>query len=302
MDTLLSASVFLMTFLAFTGLAARSEHAAAGGRVGQIVSRLGSHTPTGEQHQPLAQIVWKQIADPLIQRISRWGHLGISDDLAQRLMWAGLGSQPERFGAMRLMAAGAGAILLALLAGAFSRSASAAFPTALLGALGGWMAPDMWLNARVRARHAQIQRELPVFLDLIGTALESGASFTVAVEHVQREMPGILPAEFGRVLAMTGAGGGLAAGLQRLAERLGDRDVQAVADTIARSHEYGVQLVQNLTEINRTLRYERAAKAEERAGRAGVMVIVPLVVFVLPTTMLIIGYPAMVSLLHGLFQ
>lgn len=307
MSTLFTALAFMAALLFGVGLIALVETSGSGAVLRRRLAKLQSGpvvliAGTAAHGPGPAQQLWRLMADRVLARTSRWGHLGVSEDVAQKLVWSGLGMESERFGAARLVATGVGAVLLAFFSAGLARSATAAFPMGLIGAALGWAGPDLWLTSKVRARQAQIQHELPLFLDLLGTALEAGLGFNQAIDHVQQELPGILPSEFGRALALADAGGKLDEALTYMASRLGNPDVEAVVETMVRSRQYGTRLTRDLTDLSHTLRRERVAKTEERAGRTGILIVLPLAVFVLPVTMLILGYPAFASLTQSLFR
>jgi len=187
-----------------------------------------------------------------------------------------------------------------LLGGAVG-SLTAALFTAALGGLAGWAAPDLWLQLAVRRRHAMIDRELPAFVDFLATAAQAGLPLEEALERVQREFPGVVADAFAATRRARAAGQTLEEALEWIAERLGHPDVAAVTAAIARAQEYGTPLSAVLSDLGRTLQQERRDRARERAGRTGILLIFPLVAFILPVTVVLLGYPAAVSLLKTLF-
>lgn len=305
MSTFFTALVFMAALLLGVGLTQRLETAGSGAALRRRLSRIqsaGSGLAAAAPRPSATQRLWRHVTDRILARTSRWGHLGLSEELAQKLIWSGLEIEADRFGATRLVTTGLGAVLLAFLFTAMAHSVTALFPTALIGAGLGWIGPDVWLTSKVKARQAQVQKELPMFLDLLGTALEAGLGFNQAIGHVQRELPGILPAEFGRALLLAEAGGRLDEAFTYMASRLGVADVETVVETMLRSRQYGARLARDLTDLSQTLRRERVAQAEEKANRAGTFIVLPLALFVLPVTLLIIGYPAFSGLTQSLFH
>ncbi|HEY8418605.1 MAG TPA: type II secretion system F family protein [Limnochordales bacterium] len=155
-----------------------------------------------------------------------------------------------------------------------------------------------WLAARVRDRRGRVTRELPALVDFLATAAEAGLPLEVALERVRREFPGVVADTFAATRAPRAADETLPGALKWTAERVGHPDGAAVTAAIARAQGYGTPLGAVLSDLGRTLR--QARRARERAGRTGILLIFPLVVFIVPVTVVLLGYPAAVNLLKTL--
>lgn len=241
------------------------------------------------------------IIERAVDRLRPYGSRVAPDDTAQRLVWAGLRMDVDRFGAIRLLSTAAGGLCGLVLLGPALGSLGAALFMAAVGAAAGWVCPDAWLSSRVRARHRDIDRELPTWVDALANTVAADVPLEVALNRVQEEMPGIVSSIFAVANRSRLAGQTLEDGLEWAAEQLGHPDLKQVVNQIIRSRETGTPLSQGLREIARVLRAQRRERAREMSARMGVAMIFPLVLFILPVTMLYLVFPAIVTLMRGLF-
>ncbi len=77
--------------------------------------------------------------------------------------------------------------------------------------------------------------------------------------------------------------------------------MQALVSTLAQAQKYGTPLSQALRVLAAEERNRRVAELEERAGRMAVMITLPVVVLILPGTLLMLMAPALLPNSHELF-
>lgn len=226
----------------------------------------------------------------------------VSEETEQRLVWAGLSIDAERWGAIRLLCLGIGAAGGFVLLGPMMGSLSGAIGMAGLGALAGWVGTEQWLSARVKSRHRIISRELPIFVDFLATTCGADLPLDEALDRVREEFPGHLSRTFAATERAQMAGETLDGALQWVAEQVGHTDLTAVVQQILRAREYGTPLADELFEVSRSLDDLERERSKERSQRMGVMLLFPMVIFIVPSIFLILGYPALVSLMRGLLS
>lgn len=308
MAGLAAAAAFAAVLFVFLGAASLAETAPGSGA--SLRSRLdalrGLGPPVGEEggfgapRGTSLSAAARAAVSRALDRLQPHARRLATEEIEQRLLWAGLSLPPDRFAAARLLCTGALSLLLAAAGGALSGLAVAALPLGLVGAGLGWLLPDLWLDQRLRRRQAEMSRELPMFVDLLSTATQAGLPLDEALRVVGRQSSGVLAQTFLKALRAREAGQTLEAALEWAASRLGNRDVESIARTIAQARQYGTPVSQVLSEIGDAVRRERVERARERAGRTGTLVILPVALFILPVTVVILAYPALVSVLHSL--
>jgi tight adherence protein C len=140
----------------------------------------------------------------------------------------------------------------------------------------GFYMPYWGLQDVARRRAARIGKKLPYTLDLIGLLMESGATFTEAVETVIRDEPDDdLNQELNLVQAEIGFGSTRATALTNMANRIPLESLRGVVGAINQSEQLGTPLSQILKSQAGTLRNLRSVRAEELAAKASLKILVP---------------------------
>jgi tight adherence protein C len=135
---------------------------------------------------------------------------------------------------------------------------------------------------------------MPDAIDLLVICAEAGLSLDHAIAQVGQHLLPSNPevakeftataAEM-RVLSVRGQA------LQNLAERTGLSSLHSLVVTLNQSLKFGTSLVDSLRNLAAEMRAERLARFEERATRLPVLLTLPLMVFILPSLMVVIGTP-----------
>jgi tight adherence protein C len=169
----------------------------------------------------------------------------------------------------------------------------------------GWFAVDLVLARRQAGRARAILRDRPTVMDLLVLSLEAGMGLDRALRTIVREYRSPLSDEIRRVLADIDLGIGRGEAFERMAARVGLDELQALSRAIIQSDELGVSLVNVMHTQAREVRLARRRAAETEALRAPIKMLVPLVLFILPTLfMLLLGPVGLraASSLSGAFQ
>ena len=88
--------------------------------------------------------------------------------------------------------------------------------------------------------------------------------------------------------------------LRNLIERTGVDDVRALVGTLVQTDRFGTSVAQALRVHSDSLRTERRQRAEEQAAKTTIKMIIPLVVFVLPSIIFVTLGPAVIELVRTL--
>ena len=211
----------------------------------------------------------------------------------------------------RVLAASFALGLGGLLLGAVAASAMyAALPPGWAGAavaagLGlfaiGWFWPSQNLASYAEERQERLTKELPFAIDLIGGAMRSGLEFGAAMRYyVSLKTGGPLEEEFGRVLADATLGRPFSEALNDMATRVRLKSFSSFAGVVSYGMEIGASIAETLRTHGEDLRRERFDLAERKAARAPAVMIVPLVLFIMPSVFIIVLTP-MIMRLKGAF-
>ena len=242
MDAWFTLLVFLAGVTLVAGLGAARANRMEAVALRQALGRLRGDVPVSGRVESHTSKRLAGLFERLIIRLRPYAQFAVNEELEQRLIWAGVAIDVDRFGAIRLLATGLGAAVLGLLVGGVLGSLAASIVLGALGAMGGWLAPDLWLTLQVRRRHAQVDKELLSFLDFLSTATRAGLTLDMALERVREEFHGILSDGFAAAASSRSVGATTEEGLALAAERLGHPDVDSVVQALVRSKEYGTPL------------------------------------------------------------
>jgi tight adherence protein C len=177
-----------------------------------------------------------------------------------------------------------------------------ASPLLLLGATGlGYFIPRFILKRKLAERQRRIRLGLPDGLDLTVICVEAGLSLDQAMMRVGNDLSHAHPelsAEFHLFDLETRAGKPRVEALRNLAERTGVDDLRSLVGTLIQTDRFGTSVAQALRVHSDSLRTERRQRAEEQAAKTTVKMIIPLVLFVMPSLIFVTVGPAVIQLMH----
>lgn len=170
------------------------------------------------------------------------------------------------------------------------------FVFASIGLTLGFFLPILWLSQVIGDRHINIQKNLPYFLDLLTLCLESGLDFTTSLSRiVPRFHDTAIGYELKILLREIQMGRARTESLNDMSHRIGLGDMTTVINAIIQSEKLGSSVGQTLRIQSEESRNRRSIRAEEMALKAPVKLLFPLVIFIFPTTFLVIFAPIVIK-------
>ena len=202
--------------------------------------------------------------------------------------------------AAALVGAGAGAV------GALAIGpAAAAIPPVAIAVFGcvvglvvGGIVPEYVLRSKAAGRGRRMAAALPDALDLMVMCLESGLTFERALATVAEELAPISPslaAEFRLIDAELRLGSNRRAVLQDYYRRTEVDGLRDFAMTLIQGDRYGTPLTQSLKNVAEAERVQRNARIAAWAARLPVLMTLPMLLLVMPGTMLLVAGPTVMS-------
>jgi len=169
----------------------------------------------------------------------------------------------------------------------------------------GWLLPQQVLHRLVKRYRQKLQDALPDTVDLLGIVLGTGLALDQAMWRVSEEMEFIYPelaSEFSTVVMQVKAGQERAKAFQQLVRRTGIEDIRSLSAMILQSERFGTSMSQSLKVYADSLRMRRRLRAEAAVAKAGIKMLFPMVLFILPALFIITLVPGVLSVLHDLRQ
>jgi tight adherence protein C len=166
----------------------------------------------------------------------------------------------------------------------------------LLGvaAMAGWQLPNIVLDRLAKRRQFRLQQGMPDALDLLVICAEAGLSLNQAIDEISahlREAHKDVADEFITTSAEMRVLSDVGQALDNLVERTNLSNLTSLIAALKQSLQFGTPLAEALRTIANELRTERYARMEESAARLPVVLALPMMAFILPSLLIIIGTP-----------
>lgn len=254
--------------------------------------------------QELLAPITERAVLPLLGALTNLGRrftpVGYVDSVRQKFIFAGNGSADavDRFLAIRVITA---VMVLPTiwffffwnplqLEGMTRLLAFALFVFALM------LGPDAMLSRRVQERQHELQVTLPDVLDLLTISVEAGLGFEQALDRTISAVPGALADEFARMLGEVRAGSSRADAMRALEQRTNVPEVRSFVLAILQADTFGVSIGRVLRSQSEEMRIKRRQLAQERAQKAPVKMLIPMVFCIFPALFVIVLGPAIINI------
>jgi tight adherence protein C len=167
----------------------------------------------------------------------------------------------------------------------------------------GFLLPRFLLKRLIRLRQRRIRLGLADALDLTVICVEAGLGLDQALQRVGEDLRHAHPDlsdEFYLVDLEMRAGKPRAEALRNLSERTGVDDIKSLVAVLIQTDRFGTSVAQALRVHSDSLRTERRQRAEEQAAKTTIKLVPFLVIFVLPSVIIVTLGPAIIQLFRTL--
>ncbi len=162
----------------------------------------------------------------------------------------------------------------------------------------GFVLPGYILGKMLTTRQKTILNSLPDVIDLITVSVEAGLGFDGALMKVVDKKPGPLAAEFDKVLQEIKVGRQKKDALRDMSQRIDIQDFTAFVGAIIQADQFGVGIANVLRIQSEQMRLRRKQRAQERAMKVPVKMLIPMVVFIFPTMFIVLLGPVVIKLIE----
>ena len=150
-----------------------------------------------------------------------------------------------------------------------------------------------WLRRSREPRDTSLAASVPDLLDVLAISVTAGLSPHLALARAPDVLPGRLGSLLGTARRDVELGAQWRVALENVASRHRVEELRRLARTLHRAERLGSPVSERLRELAADVRSERRMRREERARRAPVQMLFPLVFLILPAFVLGAVVPAL---------
>ncbi len=222
------------------------------------------------------------------------------EEVRKRLIAAGMYTvQPSKVFGYQVVIAVGGGLLWVWMAGL----AGASLLTIVLGAVviaaAGLLLPIAFIDHRIRQRHDLIERGLPDLIDLIVVTLEAGLSFPQSMKMAAARVHGPLSQEMRITLQEQNMGLTMSEALTNLQTRADTPGIRLFTRSVIQGEILGISIGQIMRNLAVEMRKRRKAYAEERAQKAPVKMLFPMIFLIFPAIFIVLLVPVVITIIDA---
>jgi tight adherence protein C len=212
--------------------------------------------------------------------------------LNQKLIWAGSPLNILEFFAFKLLMI----IVVPIVGIVLFKKTEIVFLVVLIFV--GYFIPDFWLKQQIKKRQRQISRDLPAVIDLMTLCVGAGLNFMLAMDRVVKDFKKCpLTEELSATWQEIQMGRTRQEALKALAQRVGVAEISSFSRTLIQADRMGSPIGEALNILSDEIRTRRFLRGEELALQAPIKLLFPLLFFILPVVLIIVGGPVILQFL-----
>jgi tight adherence protein C len=169
-----------------------------------------------------------------------------------------------------------------------------------LGVRFGWGLPLFAVRRRARTRLQAIDRTLPDLIDLLVVTVEAGLGFSGSLQVAAERMDGPLGDELRLTMQEQRMGRALKEALEQMLVRAETPSMRSFVRSIVQGETLGVSIGDIMRNLATEMRKRRRAAAEERAQKAPIKILFPLIFLIFPAMFVVLLGPALFSFLEAI--
>jgi tight adherence protein C len=248
-----------------------------------------THQAAAPARFPVLDALATRLGDRYAHRLGGFREAEIRRELAAAGIYK---LTPRKFLGYRILATSA--TPLVWFAGASHAGLPAVFLIASTGfaVAVGWMAPIVAVRKRAERRLAQVEDDLPELVDLLVVTIEAGLGFVGSMREASSRLDGPLGDELRLTLQEQHMGLSIDEALRNMLVRSDTPGMRSFVRGILQGETLGVSIGQIMRNLADDMRTRRRQSAEERAQKAPVKILFPLIFLIFPAMFVVLLAPA----------
>jgi len=162
----------------------------------------------------------------------------------------------------------------------------------VLAAAAGWVVPMTLVRRRAERRLEQVEGDLPELIDLLVVTVEAGLALNRSLQVASERFHGPLRDELRLTLQEQRMGLSTNVALTNMLDRCETPSMRSFVRSIIQGENLGVSMGTIMRNLAIETRKRRKQHAEERAHKAPVKMLFPLVLLMFPSMFIVLLYPA----------
>ena len=242
------------------------------------------------------------VVDRAAERVgAHFDGLAKPDDLRRQLVAAGIYRlTPRKFLGYRILAAVGLPLIWIWMATEVKMGIAVGFLGTVFCGVAGWWAPLQLVKDRAKRRLTEIDYELPELIDLLIVTIEAGLGFVGSLQMAARRLQGPLGDELRLTLQEQNMGLSVDEALHNTMLRADTPAMRSFVRSVTQGERLGVSIGQIMRDLAGEMRRRRKQSAEERAQKAPIKILFPLVFLIFPAMFIVLLGPALIQFLHAL--
>jgi tight adherence protein C len=250
-------------------------------------------TPEGPPEIVARRSVLETAATAMGRLASRFSSRFKEAEIRNQLMAAGLyTTAPMTFLGYRVLGTGLAFTTMLWLISAGNTSGPRAILFPLLAGAAGWVLPMTIVRRRAERRLEQVEGDLPELIDLLVVTVEAGLALNRSLQVASERFHGPLRDELRLTLQEQRMGLSTNVALANMLERCETPSMRSFVRSIVQGETLGVSMGTIMRNLAAETRKRRRQHAEERAHKAPVKMLFPLVLLMFPSMFIVLLYPA----------
>jgi tight adherence protein C len=268
-------------------------------RASETLERIESYGFTSEQSDDARLSAVRTALDGVASSVGGFaGRFGgfREASLRRALVSAGIyGLAPRKFLGYRVLCAICVPAAWIWLASSRGYPVLLALVVTVLAALVGWTIPMTIVRRRAQARGEKIDYELPNLIDLLVVTVEAGLGFSGSLQLAAERFTGPLGDELRLTLQEQSMGLSTNEALRNLGARCETPLMRSFVRSVLQGETLGVSIGQIMRDLAVDMRKRRRQAAEERAQKAPIKLLFPLVFLIFPAMFVVLLGPAFLN-------
>jgi tight adherence protein C len=227
-----------------------------------------------------------------------WIH-GYEDWMRTKLIAAAMyGIASRTLVGLQFLAAAVFGLLFAFTAPAPSIAANVMLTAATAAIV--WATPLVYVHGRAARRLDKIERQVPDLIDMLVVTLEAGLGFGASMDAASARMRAPIGDEIRLTMQEQSMGLGMSQALTNMLGRVETPNTSAFVRSVVQGSSLGVSMGVVMRNLAADMRVRRRQQAEERAHKAPVKMLFPLIFFMFPALGVVILGPALFEITEAL--